>query len=416
MNQENLYSKIYDKENLLASWQEVKKNKGAGGVDFQTIDKVEAKLEDVINGLQDKLKDNSYYPKPVRRVYIPKPNGKQRPIGIPTVQDRIVQQATRSIIEPILDPKFEESSYGFCPDKSAKQALAKVEELLQQKQRWAVQIDLESFFDIIPHEIIIKKLKEYIQDERIGNLIKNFLKSGVMEEGNKRPTTTGTPQGGVISPLLANLVLDTLDKYAKSHGYAGIVRYADDFVILTKTKGRARHIAEEAIRVLNKLGLKVNQDKTSINHVSETFTFLGYTFGGGRYYKGEGGTKISDIWKRPSDKAIKIIKDKIRTLTRRQQPRNIAMLIEKLNPVIRGWYNYFKHGRNKSRFEDLDGWYRMRLRSFIHKKKSYQDNSKYPNSYFRELGYLFLADLFSMSITELNKPKQIITVQLTMLI
>jgi len=405
MNQDNLYSKIYQRDNLEASWLMVRKNKGSAGIDFQTIAKVETKLEDIIDNLQVKLINNQYYPKPVKRVYIPKPNGKLRPIGIPTVQDRIVQQATRGIIEPILDSKFEDFSYGFRPGKSAKQALAKIEELLKEKQRWVVQIDLSNFFDSIPHEVIMSKLKEQVQEDRIINLVRNFLNSGIMEEGYKRLVTTGTPQGGVISPLLANLVLDTLDKYVKSHGYLGMVRYADDFVILTKSKGRANHIAKEVIAVLDKLGLKINEEKTSIRHLAETFTFLGYTFGGGKYYQGEGGIKIARIWKKPSAKAIQVLKGKIRKLTRRQQPRNISMLIDNLNPVIRGWYNYFQHGRNRSRFEEIDGWYRMRLRSFIHKKKSYQDNLKYPNSFFKEQGYLFLVDLFAMSISEMNKPK-----------
>lgn len=412
MNQENLFNQIHSRINLTVSWLQVKKNKGAAGVDFQTIQKAQNKIEHILEMLEQRIKKGTYKTKPVKRVYIPKANNKQRPIGIPTVQDRIVQQAVRNIIEPIIDPMFEDFSYGFRPGKSAKQALAKIEELLHQKQRWIIQVDLESFFDTIPHELIIEKLQKHIKEKKVIKLIQGFLKSGIMKESIKHQSTTGTPQGGVISPLLANLVLDELDKYTKSQGIK-MVRYADDFIVLTKTKRQAEHVRKGIIKKLEQLKLKVNQEKTRISHVSEEFNFLGYTFGGGEYHKGDGGTKVTPVYKRPSSKAIKRLKDKIRILTRRQQPRNIVMIKEQLNPVIRGWYNYFKHGKNTRRFKDLDGWYRMRLRSFIHKRKSYLDNTKYPNAFFKEKGYLFLSDLFLVSIKELALIKSR-SVQLTL--
>lgn len=393
MQQQNLYPNIFASENLEASWQAVRRNKGAPGIDGQAITRITEQWPLVKERLRMQLQNETYRPSPGRRVYIPKPNGKKRPLGIPTVRDRIVQQALRRILEPILDPTFEDFSFGFRPGKSAKQALDRVDKILQDGQRWVVQIDLEQFFDTIPHETIIAALQKHIQDPKVYALIQRFLNAGVMEEGKVRHTTTGTPQGGVISPLLANLVLDAVDTYVISHGEEGMVRYADDFVILAKTKRRAEHIYKEVVSVLQKLGLNVNQEKSHIAHISERFIFLGYEFGGGGYFPGDGGTTVAKLWKRIAKKAITAFKDKMRYLTRRLQPRNIQMLKEKLNPVIRGWGNYFKEGYYKTSFLELDSWYRMRLRAFLHKKKSYLDNYKYPVSFFKETGYLFLGDL-----------------------
>jgi group II intron reverse transcriptase/maturase len=235
-------------------------------------------------------------------------------------------------------------------------------------------------------------MQKHVTDPDITRLITMFLRAGVVEEGRLRTATTGTPQGGVISPLLANLVLDATDKYVKSHGNEAMVRYADDFVIFAKTQRRAKHVMAEVITQLQKLGLKVNEEKSSLVHSSETFVFLGYVFGGGKYYDGDGGKKVSDIWKKPSPKAINAFKDKIRILTRRQQPKNQTMLAKNINPVIRGWANYFNEGYCKTLFTELDQWYRMRIRSFIHKKKSYLDNYQNPNAQLRESGFIFLAD------------------------
>ena len=392
--QHRLYKDIYTKQNLDRSWKLVKANKGSHGIDRKTIEDTEKDWPTISSSLQRRLENHTYAPQPVRRVYIPKQNGKKRPIGIPTVQDRIIQQAIRCVIEPSIDETFEECSYGFRPGKSAHQALQSVyKALTEERLRWIIQIDLGSFFDTIPHELIIEKLQEHNVDAEVIRLVKGFLGVGVMEDGITRYSTTGTPQGGIISPLLANLVLDEVDTYVISHGHERMVRYADDFVICAKTRRRAVHVYKEVVAVLIKLGLVVNVEKSSVVHLSETFTFLGYTFGGGRYYEGEGGRKIASIWKRPSTKAINALKDNMRFLTRRQQPRNILMLAPRINATVRGWFNYFHAGRNKSRYADLDSWIRMRLRSFIHKKKSYLDNAQYPNSFFKESGYTFLSDM-----------------------
>jgi len=395
MNQQHLsYKDIYTKQNLDRSLRMVKANKGGHGIDRRTIQDTEKDWQAISLSIMGRLESHTYAPQPVRRVYIPKPNGKRRPIGIPTIQDRIVQQAIVRIIEPSIDETFEECSYGFRLGKSAHQALRAVHEALtQDKLRWIIQIDLGSFFDTIPHELILRKLTQHKVDKEIIRLIKGFLGVGVMEDGVTRHSTTGTPQGGVISPFLANVVLDEVDKYVISHGNERIVRYADDFIICAKTKRRAVHVYKEVVAVLTKLGLVVNEEKSSIVYLSQTFTFLGYTFGGGKYHEGEGGRKVGRIWKRPSDKAIKAFKDKIRFLTRRQQPRNIAMLAPRVNSTVRGWFNYFHAGRNKSRYSAIDSWTRMRLRSFIHKKKSYLDNKQYPNSFFKESGYILLSDM-----------------------
>lgn len=396
MNQDiKLYQNIYESDNLEISWKLVKSNRGAPGVDYEKIEKVKENWKEIRTKLQEQLREKKYAPQPAKRVYIPKANGKRRALGIPTIRDRIVQQALKMVIEPLLEPTFEDFSYGFRPGKSAKQALEQVDRILEEGKRWVIQIDLKQFFDNIPHEVIMDRLREYIEDEEVLKLTQMFLENGVLIENKIRYATTGTPQGGVISPLLANLVLDVLDKYAASHGNDGMVRYADDFVILCKTHRRAVHVYKEVLQVLNKLGLEINEEKSKITHSSERFVFLGYEFGGGGYYKGPGGTVRGKNWKRPSTKAIKAFKDKIRLLTRRQQPRNIKMLINKCNPAIRGWGNYFKEGYCKTLYKELDEWFRMRLRSFIHKKKSYLDNYKYPNAYFKELGYVFLSDVIA---------------------
>jgi len=359
----------------------VKKNRGAAGIDREGIGKVEENWEEVRARLQEQLQHGSYRATAGKRVYIPKGNGKRRPLGIPTVRDRIVQQATRRIIEPIVDPTFEDFSYGFRPGKSAKQALDATEEILEERKlRWVIQIDLEEFFESIPHETIMRAVERQVSDVRIHRLIRMFLEVGVKEGSVVRQSTTGTPQGGVISPLLANLVLDEVDKYVVSHGEEGMVRYADDFIIAARTKRRAEHVRKEVERQLKRLGLKVNEAKSRIVHVSEGFTFLGYRFGGGGYHQGKGGTAVGSIWKKPSEKAIATFKEKVRYLTRRQQPKSVRMLAEQNNPVLRGWANYFREGYHKTLFERLDEGYRMRLRSFIHKKKSYLDNNKIPTA------------------------------------
>lgn len=375
------------------SWKLVRRNQGSHGVDMESIQKMEIKWESQKMELLNQLKEKTYRPSAGRRVYIPKANGKKRALGIPTVRDRIVQQAVRRALEPIFDQEFEDFSYGFRPGKSAKQALERVDGILESGQRWVIQIDLEKFFDMIPHETIMSAVGKKVKEDDIKELIKLFLTAGMMENGEYQETTTGTPQGGVISPLLANLVLDEVDKYVKSHGDEGMVRYADDFVILCNTRRRAVHVMEEVNRVLKRLGLKVNEEKSSIKHLSERFVFLGYEFGGGSYGKGDGGTKISPKWKRPSEKAIEIFKEKLRFLTRRTQPKNVKMLVEQLNPVLRGWGNYFNAGDHERLFVYIDGWYRSRLRSFIEKRRSMLDNRKYPNKKFREMGYFFLSDL-----------------------
>jgi group II intron reverse transcriptase/maturase len=391
--QTSIYQQIATSENLEESWKLVRRNQGAPGIDWENIQNMEKQWDTTKEELLEQLKRETYSPAPGRRVYIPKTNGKKRALGIPTVRDRIIQQAIRRIIEPQLDPDFEDFSYGFRPGKSAKQALGKVDEILESGLCWVIQIDLEQFFDTIPHSVIMEVVGKKIKDEEIYRIIEKFLKAGVIEDFKYQATTTGTPQGGVISPLLANLVLDGVDKYVRSHGDEGMVRYADDFVILCKTKRRAMHVMKEVITVLKKLGLRVNEEKSKTVHISEGFEFLGYQFWGGKYEKGDGGTIITPKWKRPSKKAIQAFREKIRLLTRRQQPKNVRMLKERLNPLVRGWGNYFNAGFHKSLFGRLDGWYRTRLRSFIHKKRSIRDNIKYPISVFQEMGYFFLSDL-----------------------
>ncbi|AIQ14160.1 hypothetical protein PDUR_21255 [Paenibacillus durus] len=344
--------KIWAMPNLEESFVEVKRNRGAAGIDRKTVKAYGEELEHHLEVLQQKLRKKTYQPKPVRRVYIPKADGTQRPLGIPTVEDRVVQAAARRVLEPIYEAEFLDCSFGFRPGRSAHMALQKIRQDLDDGYRYVIDADLKSYFDTIPHERLLIQVKEKVVDGSVLWLLESFLKAGVLEGGSFQLSEQGTPQGGVISPLLANIYLHPLDREMMRRGHR-LTRYADDFVICCRTEKGAKRVLESVVRLLEKeLGLTVHPEKTKIvNSRRDTFVFLGHEFSPGKRMK-------------PSAKATKKFKERVKEITRRNQTVDVQQLVKKkLNPYLRGWGNYYGTGDVKSKFREYDAWIRRRLRS-----------------------------------------------------
>ena len=367
----SLIDKIYNKNNILDAFKLVKKNKGAPGIDGETVLDFEKLLEEKINEIHCELKSGKYRPSPVKRTYIDKEDGTKRPLGIPTVKDRVVQQAVRNVIEPIFEPDFHPSSYGYRPKRSCQMAVAKAESFTN---RWGlnyvVDMDLSKCFDTLNHDMIIDCVNERISGGKVLRLIRAFLESGILEDGAFSETTIGSPQGGVISPLLMNIYMDKFDQKMKSLNIR-IVRYADDILIFAKSKREAGRYKEIATKILEQeLKLTVNAKKTHITDNNKGISYLGFII------------KKKYISIHP--KRIKKLKEKIRKLTPRNSGYNVEALVYKLNPVIRGWCNYFRIANCKSIFEDLTKWIRRRLRMKQMKEwKSYKSLHKT----LRRMGY-----------------------------
>ncbi|MEP7337971.1 MAG: group II intron reverse transcriptase/maturase, partial [Acidobacteriota bacterium] len=380
----SLVDKVYALPNLHAAFAQVKANAGAAGVDHQTIEIYEQRLAENLGRLAASLRDGSYRPQAVRRVWIPKPGSReQRPLGIPTVQDRVAQAALANVIEPIFERDFAEHSYGFRPARSCKDALRRVEELLKAGFTWVVDADLKSYFDTIPHAQLLERVSEKIADGRVLNLIQAFLSQGVLSEGKELAPEAGTPQGGVISPLLANIYLDPLDRLVAQAGFE-MVRYADDFVILCRSEAEALSALNQVRQWTVQAGLTLHPEKTRIVDwaASDGFDFLGYHFGPDRKW--------------PSRKSLKKFKDAIRIVTGRNNGQSLRAIIADLNPLLSGWFEYFKHAHHYI-FKSLDSWIRMRLRSILRRRQGRYgrsrgtDQVRWPNAYFEARGLHSLA-------------------------
>ena len=390
-----LYDKVCRGDVLRAAYAQVRANQGAPGIDRQSFEMIErgVGVETFLNEIRHKLLAKRYRPQPVRRVYIPKSDGSQRPLGIPVIADRVVQAAVKIVIEPLFEANFKDFSYGFRPRKSARQALRDVYKWLNFKCRWVVDADLKSYFDTIPHDKLLLSVRTRVTDRSVLKLIALWLRAGVMEEMGLRTETAGTPQGGVISPLLANLYLHWLDHVWEKKGYgqrqhdAHIVRYADDFVILCKE--RPEFYLGEAKKVLDRLGLTLNATKTRIVHVQqEPFDFLGHRFVVQR-------SRVSGELKtyyHPSPKAMKTVKKKIREVVRKGQHLNLSTLVkEQVNPLLRGWGNYFKMANSRKQFLQIATYTTYTLTIMLRKKhkkrsKGWRD---YPPSWFYNYHGLF---------------------------
>jgi RNA-directed DNA polymerase len=354
-----LIHKVWDEKNLEKAWKSVKANKGNAGIDRITIEQFEQDLSQNLAEIQRLLREKRYEPSPVLRVLIPKENGKMRKLGIPTVRDRVVQQALKNVLEPTFEEIFLPQSHGYRPNTDAHAAVRKGEAYLERGYHWVVDADIEGFFDHVDHQILMDLVCEKIADGRVLSLIESFLKSGIMNEGVFEESIEGTPQGGNLSPLLSNIYLNHFDRRMGEYGYL-LLRYADDIVIFCKFESDAEDALKRAKEILEgELKLKLSPEKTKIIHARKKgVEFLGFHFNG--------------RWRRPRDKAKKKFKEEIKHRTRRQQPVNLETVIRFLNPIIRGWGNYFKEGTVKKLFGELDGYIRGRLRSFKAKKRTWK--------------------------------------------
>ncbi len=381
----SLIDKVYNPKNLWAAWCKSARNKGAAGVDAITIEQYERQAESNLKHLSEQLKLGHYQPKPIRRTYIPKTDGTQRPLGIPTVSDRIVQGAIRQVIEPIFEKQFAAQSYGFRPGRSCRDALRRVQQLLTEGHHYVVDADLKSYFDTIPHQRLMAQVAERVADGRVLKLIDSFLDAKVMDATEQWTPSAGAPQGAVLSPLLSNIYLDPLDHQMAQAGYQ-MVRYADDFVILCKTKEQAQSALETVAAWTAQAELTLHPAKTRIvDSRAEAFEFLGYRF--------ERDSRSGRGRRFPRQKSMVKLRDTIRAKTRRSDGRSLQVIIADINRTLRGWFEYFKYSYRHI-FLRVDKWVGGRLRSLLRKRHKYRgmatgaDHQRWPNAFFTGQGLI----------------------------
>lgn len=380
----SLMDKVYAPKTLAAAWQRVQANAGACGVDQMSVEIFAANAERYLAELSQASRSGSYEPQAIRRVTIPKAGGGERPLGIPTVKDRIAQTALKFVIEPVFEREFLDSSYGFRPQRGCKEALREVQRHLNAGRVWVVDADLKSYFDTISHEMLMDKLKRRIADGKVLQLIDHYLQQDIVSQAERWTPTMGTPQGAVISPLLANVYLHDLDMEMANADYT-MVRYADDFVVLCESQEQAQAALARISEWVQVHQLTLHPDKTHVGNCQKRgqgFEFLGYRFEAGH--------------RTIRHKSIQAFKDKVRKLTRRNCGQSLKYLAERLNPMLKGWFGYFKQAKGGI-FAKLDGFVRRRLRSILckHNKLGYYHKSRaishrWPNAYFANLGLFTL--------------------------
>jgi RNA-directed DNA polymerase len=380
----SLIDKVSRPETLRLGWTQVERNAGAAGVDRMSVERFAQARDFYLTELAGALRDGSYTPQPVRRVYIPKGKGR-RPLGIPAVKDRVVQAALKLVIEPIFEHEFEPRSFGFRQGLGCKDALREVDRYVKAGYCWVVDADLQSYFDTIPHAALLAKVGNRIADGRVLELVGQFLKQDIMDDMKRWTPTAGSPQGAVISPLLANIYLHELDVEMREAGLV-MIRYADDTVVLCRSREEAQSALARMQAWVTANGLTLHPDKTHLGDCrleGQGFEFLGYRFEAGKR------------WVRK--KSLMSLKDKIRAKTKRNEGNSIVYVIASLNPTLRGWYGYFQHA-HRFTFSTIDGFVRRRLRAMLRKQKHrpgqgrcLHDHKQWPNAFFADLG------LFTMS-------------------
>jgi RNA-directed DNA polymerase len=371
----SLVDKVYQPKNLRAAWEKVKANRGSGGIDGQSLEEFEQDCDQHLRRLHEALRTDRYQPLPVRRVNIPKAGkpGETRPLGIPAIVDRVCQQALLNRLEPIFEPLFDDSSFGYRRGRSAKDALRKMWREIEAGAEWIVDADLKDYFGSIDHEKLMTLVAQRVADGRVLTLIERMLTAGVMDKGRLFPTTQGTPQGGVVSPALSNILLTPFDREMRRRGYQ-LTRYADDWAVTCCSRREAEAALRCATKILSTLGVRLNVQKTRIVHVREGFAFLGYKIKRGQRTLYLPAAKITSKVRRgslyayPTQKSIDRFKDGVRRKTRRRIPLRTAELIRELNPGIRGWGEYYKRAHVRRLFNQLDRWVERRLWSHRYRR------------------------------------------------
>jgi len=392
-----LWQCVTDRHTLTEAWWKVEENRGAAGVDGETLKMIKARERTFIEELQRDLKAGDYRPQCVRRVYIPKANGKKRPLGIPTVRDRVAQMAVKMVIEPLFEADFEECSYGFRPKRHAIQALEELRKAAPRGYEWAVEVDIQSYFDTIDHERLMQLVGRRISDRKVLKAIRKWLKAGVLEDGQRKETMVGTPQGGVISPLLANIYLHELDRAWKREmsSVGKLVRYADDFVVVCRNEADAKRAYGWIITTLTRLGLKPQMEKTRIVHLrAKGIDFLGchLRMAMSRRYKGHW-----YLYRWPSAKAMKRLRERIREITNcKHSGQKLCDVIKALNPLLKGWGQYFRNGNAARKFSVIDRYVWKRLTIFANRVRGRNDptrTNEFDYEWYQRLGVFRLMGL-----------------------
>jgi RNA-directed DNA polymerase len=370
----SLIDKVYQRKNLEMAWEKVRANRGSGGVDGQSLEAFAAQLDSQLDRLQSELKDDAYQPQPVRQVQIPKAGkpGEFRTLGVPTIYDRVCQQALLNRLEPIFEPVFDEANFGYRRGRSPKDAMRKVWKEIHSGREWIVDADLKDFFGSVNHEKLLTLIAQRVADGRVLRLIKAMLMAGSYGRGQLFPTERGTPQGSVVSPLLSNILLTPFDQEMRRKGFQ-LTRFADDWVITCQSEAEARAAIAAALRILKELGVELHPQKTRIVHVQYGFEFLGYKIKRGKRLKLSedkirSTARSGALYAFPREKSIRRFMDQVRALTRRRVPLRTKELIEKLNPILRGWGHYYKKAHVRKLFNRLNRWIVRRLWSHRFKR------------------------------------------------
>jgi len=387
-----LIDKVWRRPVLEAAWARVRQNGGSAGVDRQSIKQFGCRSAEELTRLSEQIRTDRYEPQPTRRVWIPKPgSSEKRPLGIPTVKDRIAETALRMTIEPIFEKKFAECSYGFRPKRGAKDALRKVQAYLDAGHTWVVDVDIQRYFDTIPHQKLMREIEKEIADSRVLRMIERCLKRGVMETTKSYAALEeGTPQGSVISPLLANIYLHPVDAELEREGY-GLVRYADDCVVMCRTQEEAERAMAALRELVAERELTLHPEKTKLVDAAGLggFDFLGYHFEQGKRY--------------PRKKSLRKLMNAIREQTTRTNGQSLSTIIKQLNAILRGWFEYFKHSR-PFHFDRIDALVRRRLRTILRKRERRRgmgrgwDHQRWPNAYFQQSGLFTMFEAHQLLI------------------